>query len=342
MNTNIKISLLILAALLINAFSANANADDNNKTRTAILNISFGPEAKGVISEEKVEAAFNLVNLISEKYEYKDLATRDSIIAMLKKNNTELNIQNISQSLNVDKLFAIHIDRLANMIRVNMLSINAKDSTKSDGNGYALASYFTVENNAALYDPALLKAMQRAFAVTDGDSLLFTKNDTAFYAYPTPTLVISGLKFIDDAKLPKWEVFNMKEVNSYLIVESIFDTLRFKNNLTLYDQISRDSIYAIFGLKIPENHNSVSEAELSCLAKFEVDYVLSGSFSRIDSGARLILTLFRLKDNKLSLIHRVESELLEDSKLQLGQLARKTAIRLIEEQEGKTLFKGGR
>lgn len=309
------------------------------KFNIAIANISFGPEAKGQISEAKIEAAFNLVSIISEKYNFIDFQTQDSIVNLLKSQNKSINFENLKESLDLHTIYSIHIDILANMLRIDMMSMNLNDTSKVFGTGYAQIHFFGYKDNKALYDPSILKALQRAFAVANKDSTMFTKNDSAFYAYPAPTLVISGIEFIDNTKSPKWDLFNSKEVNSFLMVEAMFDTLKHKENVIVYDQATRDTIYALYGLKIPENHKATSETELAILSNLEVEFIISGSFSRVEEGAKLILTLMKIKDNKLSYIDKYESILNEDSKLLLKELVQKSALELINKSENKYFFK---
>ncbi len=324
--------------ILINSFFYTSFSQE--KENIAIANISFGPEAKGLITEAKIEAAFNLVTLISGKYNFVDFQTQDSIVRLLKSENKSINFDNLKSHLNLSKVYSLHIDLLANMLRIDMMDMNLNDTSKSFGSGYAQVRYFGYSDNKALFDPSILKALQRAFAVVENDSTMFTKMDSAFYAYPAPTMVISGIEFIDNNSLPKWELFNSKEVNSFLIVESIFDTLRHKNNIILYDQASRDSIYAIFGLKIPENHKATSETELAILSKLEVEYIISGSFNRTSDGAQLILTLMRIKDQKLSFLDKYQATLNEDSKVKLKDFVQQSAWELIKKSEGIYFFKG--
>lgn len=329
-----------IISILILIFSLSLNTlQSHDKPKIAIGNISFGPEAKAIITNTKVEAAFNLVNLIAEKYKYIDFQIQDSAIKQLKKENKAINLQNISEYLKLDKLYSIHIDVLANMLRANIMSVNLKDSSSSTGIGYAIIRYFGTKDDKALYDPGILRAMQRAFAVVERDSLMFTKNDSAFYAYPAPTLVISGIEFIDTTSLPKLDIFQMKEVNSYLIVESMFDTLKYKRNLVIYDQTTRDSIYALFRLKIPDNQTAATETELACLSRLEVEYVISGSLSRNKEGANLVLTLMKIKDNNLTLLAKKNTQIYEDSKVKLKEAAQLAVIELIKESEGKYFYK---
>lgn len=323
---------IILLASLFHVFSSTY-ALSVERSRVAVSSITFGPEAENKISTNKVEAAFNLLSVLSEKYAYIDQYETHSIINDLRDSVKTPSNDQIMQALNLSRVYSLHINILANMLSVYVSYQDVATGAKSGGMGYASIKYYKVADNTALYDPALLRAMQRAFAVAEKDSLLFTHNDSAFYAYPAPTVVISGIEFIDDKSLINWGLFDNQEVSSYFIIESAFDTLKYEENLVLYDTETRDSLYYFYGLSIPENHKAASNDEFYCLSKHEVNYVISGSFSRIEEGAKLIFTLSEVKGDTITFISKVEEVINEDSKVLLSQTAKSLANKLITDNQ---------
>lgn len=308
--------LILVVFLSFLACTVKSMAQIPNNPKLIIGSLNFGPEAKLVISPNKIESALYLANGIGRKYEFIGSEIRDSILTELKKEKPNFTPDEFVEKLGADRMYFFQIDILANMLRVHLNALNPKTNEKSEGIGYALIRYFQEKDNAALYDPALLLAMQRAIAVCEKDSLMYASDDdSVFYALPSPTLVISGIEYIDNSELKKWDLFTKQEVNSYFALESIFDTLKFRKDIVLYDFATRDSIYALFRLKIPENQRAANETELACLSNLEVDMVVSGIFKRTERGANLELKLLRIKDKKLSFIDKLSVDIEEDNKV---------------------------
>ncbi len=303
--------ILILAMFFSSfAFSMSSIAYAESKPKLAIGNVSFGPEAQSLISLDKIESALYLANGVGQKYEFIASAVRDSIMMAIKTKNPNFKPEEFVQELGADRMYFFQIDVLANMLRVHLNALNPKTNEKSEGIGYALIRYFQEKDDAALYDPALLLAMQRAIAVCEKDSMMYaSEKDSVFYALPSPTVVISGIEYMDNPELKKWDLFTKQEVNSYFALESIFDTLKFRKDIVLYDLITRDSIYSLFRLKIPENQRATNETEFACLSNLEVDMVISGIFKRTEAGANLELKLLRIRDKKITFIDKLSVDI---------------------------------
>lgn len=321
-----------LIAICISLFFVGSLAA---KERLMIGNITFGPEAKAVISEDKVEAALYFANRLANRFEYIGLKTRDSVALSLKAENPDFTSDDLISRLNPDKMYFFHVDLLANMLRVNLKSKSRNGSEPIDAVGYATAHYYKEENDMPLYDTALLEAIQRAMAVCESDSAMFaTSRDSVFYVLPAPTLVLSGLQFVSNPSFPKWEIFTDQEINSYFILESMYDTLKYRPDYVLYDIASRDSIYGLFNLKIPDNHRATNEVEFSCLARLEVDYVVSGSFVRTSAEeATLELILIKISDHTLTEVDRISTIIPEDKKPTLQAKARAAITELLDRQK---------
>ena len=334
---NIVNRILILAAFFGSfAFTTSSIAQTESKPKLVLGNVNFGPEAKLVISPDKIESALYLATGISKKYSFIDTKFRDSVLSVIKSKNPNFEPNDFVQALNADRMYFFQIDLLANMLRVHLNSLNPKTNAKSEGIGYALVHYFHKEDNKPLYDPALLLAVQRAIAVCEKDSLMYASEaDSVFYALPSPTVVISGIEYKDDPALEKWGLFNNQEVNSYFALESIFDTLKLRKDIVLYDLATRDSIFSLFRLKIPENQRAASQVELSCLSKLEVELVISGTFTRIETGARLELFLLNLHQGNLSIIAKHTVEFTDDSRIKFRQAVQTTAAELMKKAFGR-------
>src|SRR5574344_1481883 len=108
-----------LIAICISLFFVGSLAA---KERLMIGNITFGPEAKAVLSEDKVEAALYFANRLANRFEYIGLKTRDSVAVSLKAENPDFTSDDLISRLNPDKMYFFHVDLLANMLRVNLKS----------------------------------------------------------------------------------------------------------------------------------------------------------------------------------------------------------------------------
>lgn len=329
--------ILILVVLITGlAGTVKSMAQTASKPKLVIGNVSFGPEAKAVIGVSKVESALYLSNSIGRKYEFISSDIRDSILTSIKSENPNFKPEEFIKSLAVDKMYFFQIDILANMLRVHLNILNPKSNEKSEGVGYALIRYVQEKDNSVLYDPALLLAMQRAIAVSEKDSLLYASGaDSVFYALPSPTVVISGIEFVEDPNLLKWDLFTKQEVNSYFALESIFDTLKFRKDIVLYDIATRDSIYSLFRFKIPENQRATTVTEFACLSKLEVDMVISGVFKRTANGANLELRLLRIRDNIVQLIDKVSVDIENDSRVQFKSKVQALVAQLFDRAKWK-------
>ncbi len=304
------------------------------KKKLMLAKATFGPEAKDKIDGTRIEAALYLANQLGKKYDYIDTKTRDSIIKELRTENPKFTSDDFNKRINADKLYFFQTDLMANMLRVQLSAVNPKTGEKNQGVGYALVHYFQEKDNAPVYDPALLKAMQRAIAVCEKDSTLFAKNDTLLFAIPAPTLVISGIEYKSSSEYKEWALFTNQEVNSYFALESIYDTLKNRKDVVLYDLPSRDSIYSLFNLRIPENQRATNQTEFACLAKLEVDYIISGSFIRNEKGATLELLLNRIKDNRVSFVNKVSIDIDDDNKVLFREKVQSAAMQLMDNSIG--------
>ena len=317
----------------------SVSADDNIRPAMVIGNISLGEEAKAAFSFDKVEAAVYFANKLTGKYRYIDLRYRDSVSREILKANPDAKSEDIIEALNPDVIYFLHVNVLANMLRVSMTKYDVHTKKSTDGIGYSLAHYVRITDAKPLYDPALFEAGERAIAVCEGDSAMFnrrTGKDSVLNILPVPTLVFAGIQMNEDSVSTRWQLFDDVEVTSYFMLESMFDTLKTNNDFVFYDIASRDSIFALFNLKLPENQKSVSTIELSCFSKLEVDYVVSGYFHHYsDSVGTIELTLLKLSDSSFKSVAKEKVIINEDSRYALGKAVQSAILNLIKKKEMK-------
>lgn len=330
-------SILLIIAFCSASASFAASKPVEKKPYMVIGNISLGEEAKKAFDFAKIEAAVYFTNRLTGKYHYIDLRARDSVSQEVLDSNPNATSQDILNAINPDVVYFIHANVLANMLRISMTKYDVKSKTSTDGIGYSLAHYVRVTDAKPLYDPAIFEATERAVAVCEADSGLFNRRtgvDSVFNLVPVPTLVISGIQMNEDSVSTKWNLFEDPEVTSYFMIESMFDTLKANRDFAVYDTESRDSIYALFNLKIPENQRAINPLELACLAKVEVDYAVSGHFlHHSDSTGVLELLLLKLNEKSAESVSKETVIINEDSREKLGEAVKSAVIKLLKKKE---------
>ena len=324
-----KIFRISICMILISLISTNLYSNENKQSRIMIATVTFGNSVKGKINIEKIEAALYFACNLTDKFELIPPKSVDSLIQAYKTNGEKLTQQVFVDKLKADKIYFIHTDLLANMLRLEISSINISNNFKSIGVGYSSVHYFVQDNDSPVYDPSILEALQRAMAVAEKDSSMFAVQDSQFFIKPAPTLVISGINFVNNSELAEWDLFSQKEVKSYFILESIYESAINSKDYVIYDIASRDSIYNLFNLAIPENYRSTNDVELSCLENLKVDYFISGEFIRNEQGASIDLYLMEIKNKIAKQIRKVSAVISEDKLTVLNDKVKQLTTELL-------------
>jgi hypothetical protein len=291
----------------------------------------INPEPGHAISETKIDMALSFAFTILDSKQYISAKERDSISSHLYEMNENPELMKVAKLSDAKNLLFAKVNVLGNIIRADIDIINVADTTKrSRGFGYALVRYFDKETGDLIYDPALLTSIQRALAVAMNDSLLFVDSIKGFNVRPLPTLVIGSIYYVDYESFKDWEIIRNHVVSSYSAVESIFEAANKSEKYVVYDLATRDSVYSKFKLYGIENYAAPSEHELNALYKVGVDYFITGSLERTDEGAKVMMSLFGIRQRGLLLIEEVEGILKNDKLSELQQLVRKLTRELIE------------
>lgn len=312
--------LFILCGLSpISAFSENGNtADlkdyeqvyDLTKIYLLIGNLTFGHQADS-ISPLKVEAGINLAAILSKKYSLIPSQIRDSLANYFSSNGIKPQVNIIADTLKADKILFINVSAIQNMLRMEITSADAKPPyDKNTGEGYALM-HFIEKDNKHLYDPAILAAAQRALASAERDSNLYKDEEGNFRVFPAETMVIGGIEYKDNPnQFPRWDIFDNQVISSYDAVESIFEEAKNSEKFVVYDIPTRDTIFSIFNMFIPENYRPPSTPEIEALDKFQVKNYICGTLTKLKEHCNLELSLYKIVNGKLKLI-RTEKDIVE-------------------------------
>lgn len=309
MTTKISVFFLFFTML---AFISCAGVNKSNKKEYA--NIMLGNvEIKGETEQlngVKFSAAMNLACKLSAKYNYIPTSVRDSLIK-----NSNVNVENsildLAEKADADYITFAQVNTLKNIIRTQITLVETQNpDNKKTGIGYSEIKYISADSGELLYDPALLKSLQRAMADCVNDSNLFVNSSIGLNVKPLPTLVIGSIAYKNESQ-NEWNLYLDKEIGSFSGVETIFDVIKNTEEYVLYDTETRDSAFKIFGFHIIENYSAPSSSELQTLYKLAVDYYVSGKLILKDESAELEIALYKIEKNGLNLI-RKENEFFED------------------------------
>ena len=328
MRNKLEIQIFIILFFIIPFYGLFAEADDSltnadfteSSDLFMIADVKFGKETND-LTLNKVEAAVALAGGITKRFHLVPFSVRDSVAQNLIDEQKAPTAAAIAEKLNVKKILFMNINRVENMLRVDISMVDAEDfDDKSDGSGYALIHFIKEKDEKVLYDPSLLAAVQRAVAVCLHDSLMYSGTEGKFNVIPAPTLVIGGVDFQDDQELYLWDLYSRMAVASYDMLEAIFETAKDSRDFVIYDIPTRDTIYSMFKLYFVENYKSPSKYEMEILDKFQVDYYVTGTLKRIREGAELELGLYKIKDEKLYPVRSEKDILKDDDLFQLREL----------------------
>lgn len=339
-NCIMKLIFKIVSVLLILFFNLNAGEAKKNispdsvllkdKLKIFIAQIDYGPKAN-VITDDKVEAAMFLACKMTKSFELIPSDISDSVIKQMNENKQKTTAMNVAKELNADRIYFIRISRLENILRADISSTNTKNGKKvRNGTGYAFVNFHDKTTDQPLYDPSLLKAIQRALATAENDSLMFDSAEGPFKVYPAASLVIGGIDIRDNPKFDRWNLFDKKLTTSFDASEVIFETSKNSHSYVAYDMSSRDSIYALFNMHIVENYRPPTSHEMEALSKLQVEYYITGLMQRSEQGATIELYLCKIKDKSLNIIRQENATVEKDEIEALRKVVRELTAKLLD------------
>ena len=283
----------------------------------------------------KINAAINFITMLNNDYE---LISDSVVIEAMRKIKQPFTAFDIAREVWADRIFIIKVEQLMNILKAEIISANPlKTDSANVSEGFAPLHLFKKATHEPLYDPALLAALQRAFAVSENDSLMFRFQNEPFDVKPAPNLVICGLEFINNLNFTHWEIFNNPLVTSYEYAELIFETINRTKNWVVFDIDSRDAIYAMFNLFLIENHIAPSINELSALKNFNVFHFITGKVERNRYGVVFTLSLNKISETEVAgtgevvELKSVSETLHKNDIIEPKNIIRRLANRLINE-----------
>lgn len=313
--------------------NSNENQPKNNVNTLQTIYIANVQKGLGAdsIPTYKFHKAMNLAAYLTGRYQLLPPKRVDSAVKFFEIQNKKPRALDIANFLNVDKIMFAKLNRLNNMLRVDITLFPTNDTAKiTEGKGYDLMNYLDLKTNKMLIDPNLLRATQRAFADAVNDSLIYDTLKGKQKVYPVPTLVISGIAYISNSDSSKWQIYNDRVISSFDICETIFEESRNSQKFVTYDLETRDSIYALFKLYGIENYMPPTNIEVETLRKMEVEYFISGRIEFFEKEANIKLMLFKITSKSQELINQVEGTIKEDKTEKIRKKIRDLTNKLLE------------
>lgn len=281
----------------------------------------------------KIDAALLLISSITDSIDYLDVKTKSVFVDSLKSEGYDN--KSISKLLldanQVSHVIIPRINRLNDILGITVFIDPISDTLRSrSGTGFANLNLRDIETDKSIYDLSLTYALQRAIADAYNHSTMFDNAPEEYKIYPWETLVIGGLEFIENERLKAWEIFQEKVVNSYTVVESIFEASYNKSPFVIYDTATRDTLYTKFNMYGIENYDAPTKYEIDALVNFEVDYFITGSLKRIADGAEIKLYLCDVSPRGLQINKTVQGIVEEDSMLELEEKVKELTTELLK------------
>lgn len=305
------------------------NSIAHSKIYIAHTTVGIGVDTT-LLKPTKIYAAINLICMLTDKY----ALISDSIIShATEKIPQPCTAFDVAKSVEADIILIIKVEQLHNIIRTEIISVDPKrPDTAKTGEGFALLHLFKKKSDEPIYDPALLTALQRAFAVVENDSLMFQNQIDPFNVTPVPNLVIAGIEFHNNPQYNNWEVFANPLITSFEYTEVIFEVIHNSKKYLVFDTESRDAIYGMFNLALIENNIAPSNNELDALKRFGVSYYITGKLVRTKYGVEITLSLNQLSQYGNIQIKSVSDTVNKNKILDVKNTIKNLAEKLIEEK----------
>jgi len=334
-------NLLAISILLILLLSQQDMISQNRTGSAGPKKFFVAKTAYGIMADEikpfKIDAALTFTAEATQgKYEYIPFQILDSVFASSQSKGDTLTSLIMADRLQADFFVFVRINKLENMMRIDISAVDAKDTNnKTYGVGYSAIRYMKLTTQEQMTDPALLMATMRAFALAIEDTTIFVQSDS-LKILPVPTLVIGGINYVNNDEFKEWEIYTNKEISSYDAVENIFDEIKNTNEFAVFDIQTRDTLYSLFNLMFVENHKSATTTELKTLYNMDVRYYVTGVLTRVEEGAMLDLYFCRiLTDGQLEVLAKESNLVSEDSIEKFKAALRKTIGELIAKNPHK-------
>lgn len=279
-------AVLRLCYVLLLTVTVSLHAQQPERVMPGMINLR-APDS--LLPMPVLDEAVGLAFVMSGRYAYIPMATRDSIVTARK--GEKWTAAQTAVEVGATSMAFVTVARFVNLIRVEIVLMSGPDyKQRQTGVGYASMRHARVGSDAPNVQPALLLAAQRAVMKLAKDPSLYSGVQKDLRAVPATMYGVSGIAFQQDSTIwPLWQLFDENTVVSYDMVQTIVHRLHDVDSLTVIDIETRDSMYAMGRLYLVENDRAITGNEIRIFLGFDVSHVITGTFARVKEGARLTL-----------------------------------------------------
>ena len=284
--------------------------------------------ADALVRPSKIETALTIALEATSKYQLIPNAVRDSLLSL---RSDTLSVLMAADHVNAELIVFCNVGRIGSLVRSEVIVLGGDGFFLNlRGTGYGVSSIERDSTGEIITDPAILSSLQRAFCVAFADSLLYSRADSVLNVRPTMLTAVGGIEFKQPAaELGPWSLFKEKVPASYDAAQLIVEALRGRDDVTVIDMDTRDSILAKARMFMIENYNASTAEELKVLSAFEVTHLVTGSIERIRGGAVCTIAFEEITPQQtLKRIKRAESVIQVDAKAALKDGVREALKKL--------------
>lgn len=247
------------------------------------------------MKSRKIETGLTIALEATGRYSVISTSTRDSAL----KNRTDtITIQQIANLFKAETIVFCQSARIGKLVRSEVVFMSGENFlVNRRGIGYGISTIEDEKTQRMIIDPAILSSLQRAVCVALKDSNLYANADSLLRVRPTYLAAVGGFEFkVSSSDLSSWSLFKEKISASYDAAQITVAALQDRDDITLVDIDTRDSMYAVERLYMVEPYNPTTRNERFILRSFEVTHLLAGTVTRTKEGAECAISLQKISD----------------------------------------------
>lgn len=244
----------------------------------------------------KLETGLTIALEATGKYGVISTHMRDSA---LKGRTDSVTIQKVAEMFNAELILFCQSNRIGKLVRSEVVLMGGDNFFLNvRGIGYGVSTIEDQQTKKMIMDPAILSSLQRALCVALKDSNLYANADSLLRVRPTYLAAVGGFEFKQPpSNLAPWSIFKEKILASYDAAQITVAALQDRDDITMVDVDTRDSMYARERLYMVEPYNPTNRSERYILRSFEVTHLVAGTISRTADGAECSISLQKINDH---------------------------------------------
>ncbi len=275
------------------------------------------------MNQKDVNEALCLAVNLSKEYGTVNFERIDSLRKTMPQTLEKININDIAKRFGTDKVIYASLNTLNNVIRAELIIKSLSDSTYfKKAEGWSVMNYRDILDDKVIYIPTVIEVFQRAFASAMCDTMMYDSYRNDYRVYPAEPLIVCGLEYENNDTLPKWELFERKQLSSYDAVENICTVASFHPDYAVFDLASRDTLWGLVKNFEVFNFKAASIMDIQAMSAIGVKNFITGYIKRIPEGAEIGLRLFEIRRDKAEAM-KTKTRILEKDNLESMRYAMK-------------------